>query len=81
MSLLQDKRRGFYLDMGKFYGGKTRGGKLEVDRKDNKKGYNEENCVLSCAICNNDKSDKFTYKEFKKVGEAIKEVWLLRKKA
>ena len=66
---------------GKFYGDKTRGGKLEVDRKDNKKGYNEENCVLSCAICNNDKSDKFTYEEFKKVGEAIKEVWILRKKA
>jgi len=50
-----------------------------VDRKDNKKGYNEENCVLACPICNNAKRDKFTYKEFKKVGEAIKEIWLSRK--
>jgi len=65
---------------GKFYGGKTRGKKLEIDRKDNNKGYTEENCVLSCPICNNAKSDKFTYEEFKKVGKAIKEVWLLRKK-
>jgi len=58
---------------GKFYGGKR--GKLEVDRKDNKKGYNEENCVLSCPICNCAKSDKFTYEEFKKMGDAIKEIW------
>jgi len=68
----------FFRIWGKFYGGKRR--KLEVDRKDNEKGYNEENCVLACPICNNAKSDKFTYEEFKKVSEAIKEVWLLRKK-
>jgi len=63
---------------GKFYGGKR--GKLEVDRKDNKKGYNEENCVLSCPICNCAKSDKFTYEEFEKVGDVIKEIWQQRKK-
>ena len=57
MSLLQDKRRGFYSDMGKFYGGKTRGGKLEVDRKDNKKGYNIDNCFSCCSICNKMKSN------------------------
>ena len=67
----------FFRIWGKFYGGKRR--KLEVDRKDNEKDYNEENCVLACPICNNAKSDKFTYKEFKKVGEAIKEIWLSRK--
>ena len=65
---------------GKFYGGKTRGKRLEIDRKDNGKGYTVENCVLSCPICNNAKSDKFTYEEFKRAGKAIKEVWLLRKK-
>ena len=44
------------------------------------KGYTVEDCALSCPICNNAKSDKFTYEEFKKVGEVIREVWLLRKK-
>jgi len=62
---------------GKFY--KDRGRRLEIDRKDNNKGYTEENCILACAICNNAKSNKFTCKEFKKVGKAIKEIWLLRK--
>jgi len=64
---------------GEFYGGKKRG-KLEVDRKENGKGYNEENCVLSCPICNNAKSDKFTYEEFLKVGYVIKQIWQQRKK-
>jgi len=67
----------FFRIWGKFYGGKRR--KLEVDRKDNEKGYNEENCVLACPICNNAKSDRFTYEEFKKVGKVIKEMWLSRK--
>jgi len=67
----------FFRIWGKFYGGKRR--KLEVDRKDNEKDYREENCVLACPVCNNAKSDKFTYEEFKKVGKAIKEIWLLRK--
>jgi len=64
---------------GGFYGDK-RGKVLEVDRKDNNQGYNIQNCVLSCAICNNAKSDKFTYEEFLKVGKAIKGVWQQRKK-
>jgi len=67
----------FFQIWGKFYGGKRR--KLEVDRKDNKKSYNEENCVLICPICNSAKSDRFTYEEFKKVGKVIKEMWLSRK--
>jgi len=65
---------------GKFYGGEKRGKRLELERKDNAKGYSEENCVLSCSICNNAKSDKFTYEEFKKVGAVIKEIWQQRKK-
>jgi len=65
---------------GKFYGREKRGKKLELERKDNAKGYSEENCVLSCSICNNAKSDKFTYEEFKKVGDVIKEIWQQRKK-
>lgn len=66
----------FFRIWGKFYGGKRR--KLEVERKDNIKGYNEENCVLACPICNNAKSDKFTYEEFKKIGKAVKEIWFSR---
>lgn len=73
------EEKDFFRIWGGFYGGKRR--KLEVDRKDNKKDYSEENCILACPICNNAKSDKFTYEEFKKIGVGIKEIWLLRKKA
>ena len=64
---------------GEFYGGTKRGGTLEVDRKDNTKGYEIDNCVLACAVCNNAKSDKFTYEEFKAVGEVIGKIWRERK--
>jgi len=64
---------------GEFYGGKKRGGTLEVDRKDNARGYEMDNCVLACAVCNNAKSDKFTYEEFKAVGKVISKIWRERK--
>ena len=69
-----------FIEIWRSFYGEKRGKKLEVERKDNEKGYNEENCVLSCSICNNAKSDKFTYEEFKKVGDVIKEIWQQRKK-
>lgn len=62
-----------------FYGGIKRGRKLEIDRKDNCSKYDMANCVLACAICNMAKSDKFTYEEFKRVGDVIKEIWQKRK--
>jgi 5-methylcytosine-specific restriction endonuclease McrA len=65
---------------GSFYGGFKRGQKLEVDRKVNNLGYNIDNCVLACAICNMAKSDKFTYDEFRKVGETIRTIWQNRKR-
>ena len=71
------KEEDFISIWGKFY--KMRGERLELERTDNNKGYSEKNCVLACAICNNAKSNKFTYEEFKKVGEVIKEVWFSRK--
>lgn len=58
---------------GIFY--KTRGRRLEIDRKDNVIGYTLENCVLACSVCNNAKSNKFEYQEFKKVGNVIKKIW------
>jgi hypothetical protein len=30
-------------------------------------------------LCNNAKSDEFTYEEFKRVGDVIKEIWQQRK--
>lgn len=30
---------------------------LQIDRKNPDEGYNEQNCVLACAFCNNAKSD------------------------
>jgi len=59
----------------RFYGGIKRGQILEIDRKGNNLEYNLANCVLACAICNMAKSDKFTYDEFKKVGDIIRAVW------
>ncbi len=38
---------------------------LQVDRKDSYKGYNGDNCVLACALCNNAKSDMINYDNFK----------------
>lgn len=64
----------------KFYGLEKRGKRLELDRKNNQKGYYIENCVLACAVCNCAKSNKFAYEEFLKVGAVIKEIWQQREK-
>lgn len=55
---------------------KTRGNKLEIERKESAPGlnfYNSDNCVLSCYICNNAKSDLFTQEEFQPIAEKIAE--------
>jgi 5-methylcytosine-specific restriction endonuclease McrA len=65
---------------GPFYGGFKRGQRLEIDRKVNALGYDIENCVLACPICNVAKSDKFSYDEFKEVGQVISKIWRNRKK-
>ena len=62
-----------------FYGGIKRGRILEIDCKVNRLGYDVTNCVLACALCNMAKSDKFTYEEFKRVGDVIKQIWQRRK--
>lgn len=73
------EEKDFISIWGEFYGGRRRGPTLEVDRIDNRRGYDMGNCVLACAVCNNAKSDKFTYEEFKRLGEVIKEIWQQRK--
>jgi len=65
---------------GPFYGGFKRGQRLEIDRKVNSLGYDIDNCVLACPICNMAKSDKFSYDEFKEMGEVISRIWRNRKK-
>ena len=56
-----------------------RGRKLEVDRKDETQGYDMTNCVPACALCNMAKSNMFHYKEFRLVGNVIREIWQERK--
>jgi hypothetical protein len=70
----------FLTVWGPFNGG-TRGSTLEVGRKQNNCPHTFDNSVLACAICNNAKSDKFTYDEFNEVGKAIKMVWQQRRLA
>ncbi|MBF7047814.1 hypothetical protein IY804_06995 [Campylobacter volucris] len=46
---------------------------MQIERLDPDKGYNEENCVLACCICNNAKSDMINTENFKKYfGKHIK---------
>lgn len=49
----------------------TRGFKMEVDRLSPNKGYVKDNIKLCCYWCNNAKTDEFTAKEFKPIGELI----------
>jgi len=76
-----------------FYGTGKRGRRLEIDHKDavvredkviRQKDKAElkdtaESCVLACALCNMAKSNMFTYEEFKKVGNVIREIWQERR--
>lgn len=40
---------------------------LQIDKKDSNKGYNKDNCVLACCLCNNAKSDMISYDDFKNI--------------
>jgi hypothetical protein len=39
-----------------------------IDRKDNSKGYTEDNCVSACFLCNKIKGSFFNYEEMKQIG-------------
>lgn len=50
--------------------------RLEIDRKDNNKGYLQENMTLACHICNNIKRNILTFKEMREIGQKyIKPKW------
>lgn len=53
-----------------------RGSNLEIDRRDPFGVYAENNCVLSCYYCNNDKSNTFDYETYVNIiGPAKRDAW------
>lgn len=58
----------------------SKGYNYNIDRKDSYKGYSLDNCVVCCGICNFTKSNRFTYNEFVKIGNVIKDIKIERKK-
>lgn len=51
-------------------------GNLQIDKKNPKNGYNKENCVFACVLCNNAKSDMISSKKFKQIiAPSIAEYW------
>lgn len=50
---------------------KKRGYAFEIDRKNHDSKYNSDDCVLSCYLCNNAKSDLIEAKEFMPIGKAL----------
>jgi len=70
-----------FLNYPKATRGGRRGKRLELDRKNPLvKNYGEDinNLALACYWCNNAKTNYFTYEEFKKIGEKIKEIQQIR---
>lgn len=50
--------------------------RLNIDRKDNNKGYEKGNLLLSCATCNRIKSNIFSYSEMLEIAKKyIKPKW------
>ncbi|MBL7113797.1 MAG: hypothetical protein ISS19_17800 [Bacteroidales bacterium] len=55
---------------------KTRGRKLELERRHPNLDYDQiDNLVLCCYWCNNSKSDEFTESEFGPIGIEIGKIW------
>lgn len=49
---------------------------LQIDKKNPENGYNKDNCVLACALCNNAKSDMISAEDFKKfIAPAFSNYW------
>ena len=50
---------------------------LVIDRKDNELGYNKENMVLACHLCNFIKMNRFSYREMREIAQKyIKPKWV-----
>ena len=71
----------FLLDNKKIGTKRTRGRKLELDRKEPNLPYdNLDNIVYACYWCNNAKTDTFTHDEFLEIGKVISKIWQQRMK-
>lgn len=56
-------------------------GYLQIDRINPNKGYNPENCVLACILCNHSKSDLFDCADkFQPIAKGIREFYDNNKK-
>ena len=54
-------------------------GPYNLDRKDNRKGYNKSNVVACCGVCNHTKRDEFSYKEFMLLAPILQQIRERRK--
>ena len=52
-----------------YYCGKTDWLKLGADRIDNSKPHTPDNCICACWDCNNERNNKYSVEEFKKIKE------------
>lgn len=51
-------------------------GSLQIERKNPKGGYNNDNCEFACVLCNNAKSDMISEEDFKEFfAPGIKKYW------
>lgn len=78
---IAEEEIGLLLKKGKIFTKrlKTRGRRLELDRKEPNKPYDDlKNLVLCCYWCNNAKTDEFTVMEFKEIGKSIHKIWKAR---
>ena len=58
---------------------RSRGKRLELDRKEPNASYDDiNNIVYSCYWCNNAKTDTFTDIEFQEIGKIISSIWQKR---
>ena len=69
------------IDGRRVKAGALRGPNFEIDRKDPNGAYTEDNCVLSCYYCNNDKSNTYSYAIYKNyIGPLRNDMWTSLKK-
>lgn len=64
-------KRCFYCGVEEQFSVFTHKKVLHIDRKDNNKGYTEDNVCLACFICNQVKSNLLTEDEMKIIGKNI----------
>lgn len=55
--------------------------RYNLDRKDNKKSYSKENCVVCCWTCNNSKGNRYSYGEWYQMTSFLRKInWVKRER-